>query len=205
MTDKEWFDKLDADLHKMKVNREKVPLEVLQTKYERAWNTLVAELECDADWYADAYIKALPFPTHPKDEAGNAWFYKKYDAILKEENQPGRLRDQWRAALTEQMDKDKFEDLVYRRYERLLNEAFMPYWKRHCRWTGPAGNRWIYNDITKLFWWPEHPDPKGYDGESGGYWISSDRKRSDHRYGCPDIGPDPEDVLEPQYQEAPLL
>ena len=54
MTDREWLEKLNADLHKMKVNREKVPLEILRTRYERPYNMLVAELESDADWFAGA-------------------------------------------------------------------------------------------------------------------------------------------------------
>lgn len=191
-TDKEWLDKLDRDFAKLQHNREKVPLNVLQTTYERAYNTLVAELECDADWFADAYLKCLEFPRHPKDKAGNEWLDKKIASIIKEETQPGRLRDQWRKALTQDLDREKFEELVYKRYERLLNEAFMPYWKNHCRWSGPPGNRWIYNDIIQMFWWPKHPGPNAYGGEAGGYWISNDRKKSDHRYGCPDIGPDPE-------------
>lgn len=176
----------------MKVNREKVPLDVLKTRFERAYNTLVAELECDADWWADRYLQCLEFPLHPKDDAGNAWFKAKCAAILKEENQPGRLRDQWRKALAQDLDQEKMKELAYKRYERLLQEAFMPYWKRHCRWSGPPENRWIYNDIIQMFWWPRHPDPDAFGGEAGGYWISSDWKKSDHRYECPDIGPDPE-------------
>lgn len=191
MTDTEWLDKLNADLHKMQVNREKIPLQVLQTTYERPYNTLLAELECDADWFADKYLESLEFPRAQEDAAGNVWLDKRIAAIVAEENQPGRLRDKWRAALTEDMDWEKFADLVYRRYERLLNQAFWSYWKRHCRWSGPPENRWIYNDIIRMFWWPKHPDPKGYNGEAGGYWISNDWKKADDRYECPDIGPDP--------------
>ena len=189
MTDREWLDKFEADFAKLQHNREKVPLERLQTEYARPYNALVEELKKDADWFADKWLEALTFPTHPKDEAGNEWLFKKMAAILKEENQPGRLRDQWQSALIDKLDRPAFDDLVNRRYERLLNEAFDPYWQRHCRWAGEAGNRWIYNDIFKKWWWPPHDDRK-LGGHVGGLWINSDYTGFDCRYP-PNIGPDP--------------
>ena len=80
----EWMAKLDRDLQKMKINREKIPLDVLKQKYERAYNTLYAELECDADWFADMYLLTLQFPRHPEDAAGNEWLDKKINRIKEE-------------------------------------------------------------------------------------------------------------------------
>ena len=87
---------------------------------------------------------------------------------------------------------NEFLDKVWRIYDRLQREAYNPYFQAHCRWTGPPGNRWVYNEIIRKFWWPLHDDPKAYGGKAGGYWISSDRKQSDHRMPVPEIGPDPE-------------
>jgi len=189
MTDKEWIAKFEGDFAKMQHNREKVPLEKLQTEYARPYNALVAELIKDADWFADRYLECLWFPMHPKDTAGNNWLLQRIRTIREQENQPGRLRDQWRAALIDKLDRPAFEDLVYRRYERCLNEAFDPYWQRHNRWAGPPENRWIYNDIFKKWWWPPHDDPK-LGIHVGGLWINSDYTGHDCRYP-PNIGPDP--------------
>ena len=186
MTVDEHFKKLDADLARLIHNREKVPLEQLQTRYAKAYNTLIAELEWDADWFADAYIESLAFPRHPEDHAGNEWLDKKIAAILEEERRPGGLVERYRAALTERMDRNEFEQLVWERYNRLEQEAFMPYWNRHCRWAGEPGNRWIYNDIFKKWWYS--PERRG-DGATCGYWINSDYTGSDMRYP-PGIGDD---------------
>lgn len=188
MTDKERLEKFDADFAKLQHNREKVPLEKLQTEYAKPYNALVAELQSEADWWADKYLECLMFPMHLKDTDGNNWLLKKIRTIREQEDQPGRLRDQWRAALIDKLDRPAFEELVYRRYERCLNEAFDPYWQRHCRWAGEQGNRWIYNDIFKKWWWPAHDDPRY--GHVGGMWIKSDYTDGDGRFP-PDIGPDP--------------
>ena len=45
MTDGERLQKFDADFQKLKKNREKVPLEQLQTRYADAYNALVAEVQ----------------------------------------------------------------------------------------------------------------------------------------------------------------
>lgn len=179
MTDKEWLAKFDADFMKLQHNREKVPLATLQSDYAKPYNALVAEVTKDADWFADRYLECLAFPRHPKDTAGNEWLDKRIAAILQQENQPGGLRDRWRAALIDRLNRDEFEQLVYERYERCLNEAFDPYWQRHCRWVGEPGNRWIYNDIFKKFWLPPKDDPEH---KRAGCWITRDYTGHDTRY-----------------------
>lgn len=190
MTEKEWIAKFDADFAKMQHNRSKVSLEVLKRDYERPYNTLVAEIECDADWWADSLIRSLAFPINKADRAGNDWLRKRCDAIIEQEKRPGGLRDQWRAALIDRLDRDEYERLVFKVYERLLHEAFDPYWQRHCRWAGPPGNRWIYNDIFRKWWWPPHDDP-ALGVHVGGMWISSDYTGGDCRFP-PNIGSDNE-------------
>lgn len=44
-TDGQRLARFHSDFEKLKHNREKVPLQTLQTRYERAYNTLVAEVE----------------------------------------------------------------------------------------------------------------------------------------------------------------
>ncbi len=187
MTDREGLDKLDADFKKLQHNREKIPLEQLRTRYAKAYNTLIAELQADADWFAARYLEVLAFPRHPEDKEGNAWVEKRIAAIMKEERQLGGRVERYRAALTENLDRPAFEQLVWEIYDRLLREAFDPYWQCHCRWVGEPGNRWIYNDIFKKFWY--RPERRG--GGKAGFWINQDYTGEDSRFP-PNIGEDPE-------------
>lgn len=73
MTDAEQFRKFNADFAQLRRNREQVPLEQLQTRFAKAYNALIAEVQIGADWFADACTKRLidRFPRHPDDHAGN--------------------------------------------------------------------------------------------------------------------------------------
>ncbi len=176
MTDSEKLKKFDADFAKLQHNRQQVPLDQLRTRYAKAYNALLAEVREGADWFADAYIRVLSFPRHPKDTAGNDWLDKRIAAILEEEHRPGGLVERYRAALLDRLDREEYEQLVWERYDRLLREAFDPYWQRHCRWVGEPGKRWIYNDIFKKFWLPpceQYP---------GGGWINNDYSGWDGRF-----------------------
>ncbi len=164
----ERLEKFHADFAQFKCDREAVSLSALQA---------------EADWFADAYLTALSFPRHPQDWEGNEQLDRKIAAILAEERRPGGLVDRYRAALLDRQDWDEFLDLVWRRYDRLEREAFMPYWNRHCHWTGPAGERRIYNDIFQKYWCP-----RDRGGEARGYWAG--KGRDDSRFP-PGVGEDP--------------
>lgn len=174
MTIKERFAKFDADFERLKKNREKVPLDKLQTIYAEPYNALVAEITAYADWFAEEYLNALlpHLPRHPKDTVGNEWIDRKIAVILREEAQPGGLAEKRRSALVDNLDKEEFEMAVYRLYERCLNEAFDPYWQRHNHWVGKPENRWIYNDIIERFWLPPGKDARWQRGA----WIDSQYK-----------------------------
>lgn len=176
-TDGQRMARFYSDFEKLKQNREKIPFRTLQTKYARAYNTLVAEVEDGAAWFHRKYMEVLAFPKHPKDTVGNEWLDKRIAAIEADEKKPGGLVDQFRVALIDRMDMKEFEKLVDRSYERRLHEAFGPYWQRHNRWIGEPGHRWIYNDIFKKFWWPR---TEGY--PDSGCWINSDYSGKDYRY-----------------------
>lgn len=188
MTDGERLQKFDADFEKLKKNREKVPLEQLQTRYADAYNALVAEVQAGADWFADTYIDLLVghFPRHPKDIAGNEWLDKLIAAIREQEAKPGGRVERYRAALLARLDMEEYRQLVWEIYNRLEVEAFDPYWQRHNRWVGePGRRRWIYNDITRKFWWPK---TEGY--PESGCWINRDYTGHDSRFP-PHIKEDP--------------
>lgn len=174
MTDTEWMARLDSDFGKLKRNREQIPLEKLETTYGKSYKALIASLTEAADWFADRYLQTIAdhWPRHPKDEAGNVQLNKATAAIIAEENRPGGLRDRWREAIIAHLDRDEFENLAWERYARCEREAFGPYWERHCRWVGPPGNRWIYNDIIACFWLQPGASPKW----PSGAWITTKRE-----------------------------
>ena len=105
-----------------------MPLEVLQTKYGKAYQKLTKEMADLADWFAARLRERMPFPMHPKDIAGNRQLSQQIAAVLAEESQPGALMDQYRKALIDDLDYDKFLDLVWQLYHR-TEEAYEPYWQ----------------------------------------------------------------------------
>lgn len=154
-------------------------LEQLRTRYAKAYNTTVAEVLAGADWFADTYIRLLVdhFPRHPRDTAGNRWLDRRIAAIQEQEAIPGGRVERYRAALLERLDMEEYRQLVWEIYNRLETEAFAPYWQRHNRWVGPPDRRWIYNDITRKYWWPK---TEGY--PASGCWINHDYTGHDTRF-----------------------
>lgn len=110
---------------------------------------------------------------------------KRIAIIIEQENQPGGLRDQWRAALIDRLDRAEFEELVWRRYDLCEKKAFDPYWKRHNRWVGPPENRWIFNDIICRFWLPPGADANW----PNGVWLNTKSEVYSSNWP-PNIGPD---------------
>lgn len=169
---KEWSDEKYqrfTDLFgKLKRNREQVPLEVLQTKYAAAYQKMTDEIEDLSDWFCRCYIESLAFTTNPKDTKGNEWLDKKIEAIQTEVAAPGNLVEQYKKALIEDLNIEKYYELVWRIFDRMDREAYDPYLQRYNVWTGPPENRWIYNGLLKAFW------KKDESKEDGGYWIDSD-------------------------------
>lgn len=163
-----------TDFEKLRKNRENVPLQQLQTKYARSYNTLVAEVIDGADWFYRKYnAEAADFPTYPQDEAGNKWLKDMIAAIEADEKKPGGLVEQFHAALIERLDIEEYYNLITQSYERRL-QAFSRYWQRHCK---RLESGWIYNRIFKKFWWPK---TEGY--PESGCWINSDYSGKDYRY-----------------------
>lgn len=78
----------------------------------------------------------------------------------------------------ERLDLKEYEQLVWEIYNRLEVEAFDRYWQRHNRWIGPPDRRWIYNDITRKYWWPN----KEKFPATGGCWINRDYTGHDTRF-----------------------
>lgn len=169
MNDVELLTKFEEAFKKLKLNRENVPIEQLETQYAGPYKALLAKVTKLADWFAGRYIEELAVPRHPEDVEGNDWLGRRVEAILQDEGRPGGRVERYRTALNERLDGNEFSQLVYEIYDRLLREAFNPYWQRHCH---RLENGVIYNDIFNKLWWPEE-----------GCWINSDYKTGhDFRY-----------------------
>jgi len=173
----ERLDGFYKSFNKLVANRDRLSLAQLQgEKFGDAYKAVVRRVLEGATWYARYYLASCAdFPRHPKDTEGNKWMDKKIQAILAEEKAPGGLMEQCGAALIDRLSMTDFEQKVFEIYQRLEREAFAPYWRRHCHWTGEPGKRHIYNDVFFKFWWPEH-----------GYWAYSDNTDRDYRFP-PDI------------------
>lgn len=91
--DREMMARFNDTFRKLKTNREQVPLEVLQTKYGKAYQKLTKEMADLADWFAARLRERMPFPMHPKDIAGNRQLSQQIAAVLAEESQPGNDSD----------------------------------------------------------------------------------------------------------------
>jgi len=74
-------------IDKLEANREKVPLEQLNTRYAKAYNALCKEVEDGAEWYAEEYLsnwlrflpeeKAQAILQREKAEGGRIYDLKK--------------------------------------------------------------------------------------------------------------------------------
>ena len=153
-------------------NREKVPLPELRSRCAKAYNALVAEVVSGADWYAGAILQLRRFPTHPTDFEGNNHLMNQLALMDAQDAAPGGAIERYRAALIDRLSMDAFREIAWERYGRRLQEAFNPYWQRHCF---RLDSGWIYNDIFQKFWLPSES------GKSGG-WINSDYSGWDGRF-----------------------
>jgi hypothetical protein len=169
MSSEERFDQMEAAFKKLCQNREQIPLEVLQTRYAKAYRQLVDELKGHVRWYIDD-MAALRF--RRCDDAGsqkaNEWLDKRFDRIKQEEQQPGKAYEQMYEGLIGNLSVDEFMEASNTVFQR-MEQPYQKYWDAHCTWTGSPENRWIYNAILKKFWLPSWPDyfPDGC-------WINND-------------------------------
>ena len=183
---KTYMEQFEANFSKLKHNREMVPLEDLQTKYAKAYDSLVEWLEQYVEWFAEFTIKSQAPPEYPTDDAGNAWLRDKITEIKAEEKSPGGIYHKMREALIDNLDRAAFEKEAQRLYERLRAEAYDPYQQRFNVWSGPPDDRWIYNHLFEA-WWLFNPN-----SDEGGNWIGMDCQVKNIKGYPPNIGPDPQ-------------
>lgn len=163
---KDNLDQLDKALTQLTVNRKRVPLEELETRYAAAYKKLTDEIRRLSEWYADAAIEALAIPTDPRDTTGNDWLRKKVARIREEEHLPGRLYDQIRESLILTLDWNDLGNTIYKLLQRIEVEAWEPYHRRFVTLdydTMTEGRP--YSSLFKAWWVPD-PAMLG-----GGAWL----------------------------------
>ena len=69
--DREMMARFNDTFRKLKTNREQVPLEVLQTKYGKAYQKLTKEMAGLADWFAARLRERMPFFTNAPRKSTN--------------------------------------------------------------------------------------------------------------------------------------
>lgn len=127
LTPKERFQKIDADLSRLKNNRNTVPLEVLQTKYAKPYNKLLADIREYAEWFLQEYLQVLSPYLLPEKKEANDWLRQKVAQIMREERSIGGKFAEGTFALLNDCNRDTFEVKVWEISERLASEAYRPY------------------------------------------------------------------------------
>ena len=163
---KDNLEQLDKALALLTVNRARIPLEELETRYAVAYKKLTDEVRRLSEWYTDAAIEALAIPTNPKDAIGNDWLRKKVARIKEEEHLPGRLYDQIRESLIRTLDWNDLGNTIYKLLQRIEVEAWEPYHRRFVTldFDNMADGR-PYSSLLKAWWVPD-PAMLG-----GGAWL----------------------------------
>lgn len=161
-----------ADYERLRKNRLAMPALKLQREYGRAYGELLRAVVQGADWYAGMYIRGLleTFPTDPGDPAGYAALSGQVRGIIRAETAPGGLRDQWRGALTDYLNFDRFQECVAGLYQRIESEALLPYWRGHCH-KGPDGVTRNSLLPAGAYWRPLY-EPANPDA---GFWTDGER------------------------------
>ena len=175
MKTREKLTEFEIKFAKFKKNREQVPLELLRTKYAKAYGELVEWLEDYAEWYTREYIGIFALEENPKDPAGNEWLRKKLAEIESEERKPGRLYQKIRDSLIEDLDEEKFQANVRQLRNQFETWAYVPFVQHYNSFSGSPDKGRIYNSYINAYWQPDSHMPSGgfWRNENGDY-ITSD-------------------------------
>ena len=146
------YDEMMADFEKYKKNREKVPLEILKTKYKKPYEALEAKLAKELQWYVNeiAFLGIYDIGKDLKDDGLKKWG-QEIARIYKEEEDAG-LPKILGTAVFKHMDLREFENYVcYTLTHRIRYEVYAPYWLEHCKTDGGITT----NDLIGMTWDPE--------------------------------------------------
>ncbi len=155
---------LENSVLKLKVNREKVPLADLQTKYKKSYDKLIDEIkELTKEYLTRLAVDGFKISSEDGDEV-IAEFQKLADEV-------GRKASE---AVFKSYSVSELE-AVAGDLKKRFEEVYTPYFNKHCcLWIteenlNPDNPKapWIYNDLIDMFWsfdynrWEKRKKPEG--------------------------------------------
>lgn len=162
LSDKE---KLKLWVQRLKSNDEKVPKELLKTKYQKPYKALKDSIVKVATRILnERMIEGIIIRS---DEAGQN-LIKKMQALIKQKQEAGHNKELGRI-LCEEYDTEKFLQEVEKMHTAMWN-LWIPYWQEYCclyataeNWEEPYPPPKIYNELTGEFQnedgtWSKHPE-----------------------------------------------
>ena len=162
----EQAEKLAADLEKLRKNKERIPLDVLKTRYKTAYEQLTGDIK------AEAVAVLKPIATRPpewlKDCRIKAAYIEEIAAAFNSMYEAGSYAKKIGAALYSLQEAEQIAREINGKYLQELTRIFH---EKTCLYTtaenwdpdNPVTPR-IYNDLVDKFW-----------KEETGEWITEDK------------------------------
>ena len=104
-----------------------MPLELLQTKYAKSYQSLIEDLDEYIEWFMIQCSESGP-PYNPDDMEENRWRANlELKIMIEEMDGVGGLFDQAEAALIDNLDRNLFDAKCLELRQRLQREVWEPY------------------------------------------------------------------------------
>ena len=165
----EQAEKLAADLEKLRKNKERIPLDVLKTRYKTAYEQLTGDIK------TEAVTVLKPIATQPpewlKDCRIKAAYIEEIAAAFNSMYEAGSYAKKIGAALYKRYSLQEAEQIAREINGKYLQELTRIFHEKTCLYTtaenwdpdNPVTPR-IYNDLVDKFW-----------KEETGEWITEDK------------------------------
>lgn len=166
-------EKLKLWVDRLRMNDEKVPKELLRTKYQKPYRELKEKIKAAADHLLTEKLNAGIVIKN--DEAGIR-LMESIQTFIKEKQEAGYSKELGRA-LTKEYSVEKFLQMAESLRAQIW-KMWIPYWQEHCclyvlleNWEEPYPPPKVYNDLTDEFL----VDEKKNIWEKRPEWKSDDR------------------------------
>lgn len=155
------YEKWKSDIEKLKKNRERVPEDILRTKYAKGYNRLLAEIREQTEAMTRhvllsgfPILKGWDDPEFPEDKKDVKDLIARITSIVNLAKISGTFKKIEFAASGE-CDPEAAMKLAWAVHETISREAYWSYWEKHCSlqengtiiWNDLYGMRWMYDDI----------------------------------------------------------
>lgn len=162
-------EKLKLWVQRLKSNDEKVPKELLKTKYQKPYKALKDSIvKVATKILNERMIEGIII----RDDAAGQNLIKQIQALIKQKQEAGQSKELGRI-LCKEYDTEKFLQEVEKIHTAIWN-LWIPYWQEYCciyatpeNWEEPYPSPRIYNELTDEFLvddeknlWEKHPEWK---------------------------------------------